>query len=81
MKNDIKFDYSNLINKILDFYNLPEVQSISKLSRDTKINPYRLKSILINRGYFLTKEVFLITKALNIHDNDISKYFLNEEKE
>lgn len=72
----MKFDYSNLKEKIKKHFNnqtkLADALGVSRASLNMKIN---------NKSYFTQQEILMICDLLNISQEEIPVYFFRLKKE
>lgn len=77
MRRDLKFNYDYLLNKITNRYKENTLnKNLNLFCREIRcFTLYRLKMILINRGYFFSNEIYIISIILKLSNEEINKCF------
>ena len=73
------FDFDKLIEKFKEHYHVDNYKEmVMMLSKDLKINRFRLDSIFIQEiGAFSHPEIVKIKEILNLNSNEFEEYFCN----
>lgn len=82
MRHDIVFNYDYLIDKITNKYKESTLnKNILALCKDTYyLTPYKFKLVVISkRTYFLSNDIYKISKVLDLSDEEVIKCFFTKE--
>ena len=78
MRYDTEFDYTYLIKKIESKYKQNTIlKNINLFCKDLYyITPFKVRLVILNnRGYFNNRDIYKMSKALELSDADIIKCF------
>lgn len=82
MRHDIVFNYDYLIDRVISKYKQSTLnKNIQALCKDTYyITPFRFKRVVIDKkNYFLQNEVYKISQALGLSEEEVIKCFYSRE--